>query len=287
MSKNLKIAVAIIAIISILLFVLTGCGKDSEEVPQLDMNKINENLRDLKGESFDIFTAETNIMLSGVEKFDVLEMLYDFDFKEFGINPDNLSEYRFNMDKTSKDMWVVFLPISGQKNAVITEMNNYIQKLISDEEDESIKTKLQNYSYEEIEDYLVWVVSNDNQKILEITKGAKASVLPIMMEITADTMKDELGLDPNLVEEFAIKEPAMITTSTTYMVVKPAKGKKSDVKSALDSYMTTLETQWSTYLPDQYDLVKNRMYKEYGDYLIYIVSENNDLIYNTIINSTK
>lgn len=37
-----------------------------------------------------------------------------------------------------------------------------------------------------------------------------------------------------------------------------------------------------TYLPEQYELVKNRLEKEYGDYLIYIVSSNNDLVFETI-----
>ena len=36
--------------------------------------------------------------------------------------------------------------------------------------------------------------------------------------------------------------------------------------------MTNLEEQWSTYLPDQYELVKNRLEEKYGDYLIYIIS---------------
>jgi len=286
MSKNLKSFVAIIAVLSLLLVVLTGCG-NNQNAAELDMAKVNENLSNLKGESFDIFTAEANVMASGVSNFDTLEMLYDFDFKNFGINPDNLTEYRFNIDKTTKDMWVVFLPVDGAKETVKSEMNSYISKLISEEQDAAVKSKLENYSFEEVNGYLVWVVSEDNNKILEITRNAKASVLPMMMEVTSDMLKDVVNLEPSTVSEFAIKQPAMITSSTTYMVVKPVEGKKAEVKNVLDSYMVALETQWETYLPDQYELVKNRMYKEYGDYLIYIVSTDNDLIYNTIISSTK
>jgi len=286
MSKSVKGFIAIIAMLSLLLLVLTGCGTN-ETAEELDMAKVNENLANLKGNTFDIFTAESNVMASGVNKFDTLQMLYDFDFKNFGINPDNLSEYRFNMDPTTKDMWVVFLPVDGAKDTVKSEMNAYLSKLISDETDANVKSKLQNYSFEEIGGYLVWVVSEDNNKILEVTKNAKASILPMMMEVTSETLQDTIGVDPATVTEFAIKQPAMITSSTTYMVVKPANGKKNDVKAALDNYMVNLENQWATYLPDQYELVKNRMYKEYGDYLIYIVSTDNELIYNTIINSTK
>lgn len=287
MKKSLKSIFTIVLVLSILLLVLTGCGNSTENVAELDMEKIKENLDNLKGNGFDIFTAETEVMSSGVANFDMLETLYDFDFKEFGINPDNISEYRFNMDRLNKDLWIVFLPVEGMKDTVKNETDAYIQTLISEETDATIKQKLENYSFEEIEGYLVWVVSEDNARILELTRNAKANILPMMMDITSDMLQDSIGLDPASVTEFAIKTPALITSSTTYMVVKPADGKKNEVKTALDNYMVALEEQWSTYLPEQYELVKNRMFKEYGDYLIYIVSENNDLIYDTIISSTK
>ena len=286
MNKGVKSFVAIILVLSMLLVILTGCG-NNDNVAELDMEKIKTNLENLKGEGFDIFTAESNVMSSGVANFDMLETLYDFDFKEFGINPDNISEYRFNMDRLNKDLWIVFLPVEGMEDTVKTETDAYIQTLISEETDATIKQKLENYSFEEIEGYLVWVVSEDNARILELTRNAKANILPMMMDITSDMLQDSIGLDPASVTEFAIKTPALITSSTTYMVVKPADGKKNEVKTALDNYMVALEEQWSTYLPAQYELVKNRLYNEYGDYLIYIVSENNDLIYDTIISSTK
>lgn len=287
MKTNLKSVVAIVALLGMMLLVLTGCGENTQPAVELDMAKVNENLANLKGDKFDLFTAESDVTMSGVANFDSLTMLYDFDFKNFGINPDNITEYRFNINETTKDLWIVFLPVEGMKDTVKSETDAYLQKLIADETDAAVKTKLQNYSYEEVNGYLVWVVSADNNKIMELTKNAKAAVLPMMMEVTVDTFQDVLSLDPSTVSEYAIKQPAMITSSTTYMVVKPAEGKKAEVKAALDNYMVALENQWATYLPDQYELVKNRMYKEYGDYLIYIVSSDNDAIYNTIIGSTK
>ena len=285
MNKKLKNFVAIFVVLSMLLLILTGCGNSN--VAELDMDKIKTNLENLKGDGFDIYTAEEEVRNSGIANFDMLETLYDFDFQEFGINPENITEYRFNMDKLNKDLWIVFLPVEGKEDTVKTETEAYIQKLISDETDATIKQKLENYSFEEIDGYLVWVVSEDNNRILELTKNARANILPMMMDITSEMLQDSIGLDPASVTEFAIKTPALITSSTTYMVVKPADGKKNEVKDALDNYMVALEEQWSTYLPEQYELVKNRLYQEYGDYLIYIVSSNNDLVYNTIIGSTK
>ena len=48
--------------------------------------------------------------------------------------------------------------------------------------------------------------------------------------------------------------------------------------------MDNLEEQWSTYLPDQYELVENRLEEEYGEYLIYIISNDNELVLKTIKN---
>ena len=67
------------------------------------------------------------------------------------------------------------------------------------------------------------------------------------------------------------------------MIVKPNEGKEDVVKEAINTYMTNLESQMEFYLVDQYELVKNRLEKEYGGYLIYIVSTDNDKVYNSIV----
>ena len=66
------------------------------------------------------------------------------------------------------------------------------------------------------------------------------------------------------------------------MVVKPAEGKYETVRSGLDEYIKKQEELWNTYLPDQYELVKNRLVVEEGDYLIYIISEDNNSVLEAI-----
>ena len=43
-----------------------------------------------------------------------------------------------------------------------------------------------------------------------------------------------------------------------------------------EGYMKKLEDQWSNYLPDQFELVEDRLVEEYNGYLIYIVSSDNE-----------
>ena len=74
-------------------------------------------------------------------------------------------------------------------------------------------------------------------------------------------------------------------SSVTYMIVKPAEGKEEVIKTALDEHMTRLETTYEFYIPGQFELVKNRKVEKIGEYLIYIVSTDNDLVFNTIKNN--
>ena len=47
-------------------------------------------------------------------------------------------------------------------------------------------------------------------------------------------------------------------------------------------YFKDLQKQWDSYLPAQADLVKNRLETTYNGYNIYIVSDNNNLVLDTI-----
>ena len=107
------------------------------------------------------------------------------------------------------------------------------------------------------------------------------------MEVTKENVKDTLNIDPASLDEFLMETPMMIVQSNTYIIVRPASGKEQEVKDAINAYMKRLEEQWKTYLPDQYELVKNRKEEKLGDYLIYIVSSDNEKVFNTIKASVK
>ena len=112
----------------------------------------------------------------------------------------------------------------------------------------------------------------------------KVSVFGMMMEVTKDQIKDTLNVEEADVEEFLMKMP-MMGQASKYIIVKPVSGKEEVVKNAIDEYMANEETQWSMYLPDQYELVKNRKVEKIGDYLIYIVSTDNNSVFETIKNN--
>ena len=91
--------------------------------------------------------------------------------------------------------------------------------------------------------------------------------------------------DTEDVEEYAGKTSMMIVSASSYMIMKPAEGKKEAVKEAMADYMAKQEEQWGAYLPAQYDLVKNRLETEVEGYLVYVVSEDNDAVLKAIKNN--
>ena len=107
------------------------------------------------------------------------------------------------------------------------------------------------------------------------------------MDIDKDGLSQTFDIDDKLVSEFLVKVPMMNVNANSVIILKPENGKTKEVKDKMNDYMTKLENQWQTYLPDQYELVKNRLEKEYGGYLIYIISNDNNQVFDLIKDSKK
>ena len=241
---------------------------------------MSSKLDNLKGEEFDRFTAANIIN----EKVDGLKEIYDYeyDFKEnFGLNSEDIEFYTIAMNEDNMDMFLFIQPLEDKKNDVKLALDNYFSKLEKNENQE-IANKAKNKSYTQIGSYLVYIMTDNSSDILNSIKDSKENIFGALMEVNDETLESQFNINKSDVKEYLIKVPMMITSSNSYIIIKPVDGKKDEVKEKIDEYMTKLEKQWETYLPEQYELVKNRLEKEYGDYLIYIVSSNNDLVFETI-----
>ena len=218
------------------------------------------------------------------EKIEGLKEIYDYeyDFKEnFGLNSEDIEFYTIAMNEDNMDMFLFIQPLEDKKNDVKLALDNYFSKLEKNENQE-IANKAKNKSYTQIGSYLVYIMTDNSSDILNSIKDSKENIFGALMEVNDETLESQFNINKSDVKEYLIKVPMMITSSNSYIIIKPVDGKKDEVKEKIDEYMTKLEKQWETYLPEQYELVKNRLEKEYGDYLIYIVSSNNDLVFETI-----
>ncbi len=257
--------------------VLTACGKENVS---LNLKDLSSKLDNLKGEEFDRFTAANIIN----EKVDGLKDIYDYeyDFKEnFGFDSEDIEFYTIAMNEENMDMYLFLQPLKDKKEDVKNALDNYFSEL-ENSDNQEIANKAKNKSYTQIGSYLVYIMTDNSSDILNSIKDSKENIFGALMEVNDETLESQFNINKSDVKEYLIKVPMMITSSNSYIIIKPVDGKKDEVKEKIDEYMTKLEKQWETYLPEQYELVKNRLEKEYGDYLIYIVSSNNDLVFETI-----
>lgn len=259
-----KIILGLLSISAVLLF--AGC--EEKEQVKLDLTKIATELETLTTDAIDIQGVYAEEM--GV--FGELSYVYDFDFEtKFGLKSELISEYNVNYNEGTKELLAIFNPAKGKMEEVKTALNPFMTSI--------------NAKFEEVNGLLIYVNSSDNDAVIKKIKETKTPVFGMLMEVPTESIKDTLNIETTDVEEFLMRMPMMMTQSSTYIIVKPAEGKEDAVKKAIDEYMIKLENQWSTYLPDQYELVKNRKVEKIGDYLVYIVSNNNDLVFNTISKS--
>lgn len=87
--------------------------------------------------------------------------------------------------------------------------------------------------------------------------------------------------DTTLMEEYIIKSSEN-QNGNFYALIKVKPENKDKVKNNMDEMFSILENQSSLYSPEAVNLIKNKLATSVGDYLIYIVSENNEKMYNVV-----
>lgn len=126
-------------------------------------------------------------------------------------------------------------------------------------------------------------LSKATENVLAIKDSNGDNIFSAMGEITKDMLKEErFGINPDNIEEMTFQEPMINIRASEFAIVKPVAGKEDIVKKEMDAYFKKVEDRWSTYLPDQLELVKNRLVTKVGDYLVYVVSEDNDKVLEAI-----
>ena len=279
MNKNIIKGLAVMVILVISMTILTGCGNNVK----LDLEKIRTELASLTSDNFSYESVQVNV--NSLDNDEIYAMEAKYNLADYGITEDNLEDYRFNLNPENKDLWVVLKPAEGKTDAVKSEMDAFIEKMKADE-DLKVVSKYTNAIKDEVEGYLIYIATTtQNDAILDKIKNSRDQIFGMMQEVTTDTIEATLGIQPSMVEEFLMQTPMMIVHSSTYIIVKPAKGQEENVKAKIEEYMKNLENQWSTYLPDQYEIVKNRLETNIGDYLVYIATKDNNKVLETIKNN--
>jgi len=94
------------------------------------------------------------------------------------------------------------------------------------------------------------------------------------MDIDKETAVSLMELEEGQVEEVVGKVPMMNVHASMFVIIKANDGKVDEVLQKVENYATNYEAQWERYLPEQYEIVKNREVGKIGSYVYMIVAEN-------------
>jgi lipoprotein len=122
--------------------------------------------------------------------------------------------------------------------------------------------------------------NNVSELNVDNTKSIIESNLKNMQEVDEESLKDVYGLNLDLMEVHIIKQN---TDGDLYAIIKTKE--KTKVKNDMKKYFEKIEKFNANYSPERLEILDNRVEKEIGDYLIYIVAKDANGIYNNIVKS--
>ena len=121
-------------------------------------------------------------------------------------------------------------------------------------------------------------------KKLDINKASVAieESLDNMVNIDGETLEKVYGVSLSNIEEFIVKQNG---DGDMYAIIKPKD--KAKVQKDMEGYFSIIKKYNKEFEPDRLETLENRLEKEIGDYLIYIVSENSEDIYKDVLDIIK
>lgn len=118
------------------------------------------------------------------------------------------------------------------------------------------------------------VLKDVNEKILKMQPFNEMAA----MDIDSTILVDLFQVDEENVKDFVGKYPMMNVHASMYVIVEAEDGKAEEVKADLDAWAKDWEESWERYLPEQYELVKDRKLGVNGNFVYLIIAESADEI---------
>ena len=104
---------------------------------------------------------------------------------------------------------------------------------------------------------------------IERTSSIIEESLSDMENVDESSLTDVYGINLDIVSEYVIKLNA---DGDLYAILKTSD--KVETKDDMDNYFERIKEFNTAYSPERLEILENRLEKEVGDYLIYIVAED-------------
>ena len=129
---------------------------------------------------------------------------------------------------------------------------------------------------------LITLVVGCNNTVSELNVTETQKIIENKLKNTEivdeELLEDVYGLDLSKMDVHIIKQNS---EGDLYAIIKATD--KASVKNDMKKYFEKVEKFNTNYSPERLEILSNRVEKEIGDYLIYIVSENAENIYSEIL----
>ena len=115
-------------------------------------------------------------------------------------------------------------------------------------------------------------------------KGASAALdqkYDDVVSMDDPQLKTVYGLDLSLLDEYEIKT-SNLANGDFYAILKVSSENKKKVQDQMNQMFQIMEKQSNLYSPEAVKLIKGRLETSVGNYLIYIISSDNNSMYNVI-----
>lgn len=263
-------------IVLICCFLISGCGKQKKE---LDFDKINSELQSLTLEQLD-YKQLAYELIEDLGKFQILNP--EEIEVQIGIKKDMYQNAMMCESKEENEIYIVIEPKENQKEMVQQKLEQYWNYKLKEETDEKKIKQIEKRLEQEYGKHLIYIVGKESNKKLDKIKETKEKIFSNMISLEKTDIETILKISVNEIETYSFAVTDKMDSVIQYLIIKPKKGKKSEIKQKTHNYFEELENTWKEKDNKQYQLLKDRLESENDDYLIYLVSKDNKKVSKTI-----
>ncbi|QSX05806.1 DUF4358 domain-containing protein [Sedimentibacter sp. zth1] len=163
--------------------------------------------------------------------------------------------------------------------------NNHDNSQLNPDNDIEYKNDLDNDKQDNIkyENRLAEIIAKnrlpEENEVLDIVTKKDDHMAEIIFEV--------LAIDEEDLEEYAISLSSMNIKAYCVGIIKPTNEKKVEVKKSLQLYKENQMKNFEKYLTVQYNIAKNAIITEIGDYVVIVMSEDYKILNKNIEKSLK
>lgn len=121
-------------------------------------------------------------------------------------------------------------------------------------------------------------LQNIKQRAEVVTNKEDELIFEDMFTPTKEEIEGFIGVDLSIMDSYIVRMSNDKFSSELYMIFKPFEQDMENAKGQVKKFILAYEDAWEKLSKEQYELVKNRTAVQKGDYLIYIISDENETI---------